>query len=80
MKSIYSYLNTANSKLQHIINTSTIFNYIFDNNLTTRTEMSKSLGISAPAVSSVIEKLIKKDMLLRQRGLKQKWAKDPPHL
>jgi hypothetical protein len=50
MKTTFDFLNTANPRLQHIINTSIIFNYIFDNNLNSRAEISKSPGISAPAV------------------------------
>jgi len=77
MKSTFNFLNTANPRLQHIINTSIIFNYILDNNPTFRAEISKNLGISAPAVSRAIEKLIEKGYVVETERVKTKMGKRP---
>lgn len=77
MKSTLNFLNTANPRLQHIINTSIIFNYILASNPTFRAEISKNLGISAPAVSRAIEKLIKKEYVAETERVKTKMGKRP---
>ena len=80
MKSTFNFLNTANPRSQHIINTSIIFNHIRVNNPTSRAKISKDLGISAPAVSRAIEKLIKKGYVVEAERVKTKMGKRPTPL
>jgi predicted NBD/HSP70 family sugar kinase len=51
--------DTANSLLQNRINISIIFNYLRDQGVAYRARLARELGISAPAVSRAIEKLLK---------------------
>lgn len=48
---------TANALLQNEINISIIFNFLRERGQTFRAEISRELGISAPAVSRAVEKL-----------------------
>ena len=80
MKNTFNFLNTANPRSQHIINTSIIFNHIRENNPTSRAKISKDLGISAPAVSRAIEKLIKKGYVVEVERVKTKMGKRPTPL
>jgi predicted NBD/HSP70 family sugar kinase len=51
--------DTANSNLQNQINISIIFNYIKSQGSAYRAQIARDLGISAPAVSRAVEKLLR---------------------
>ena len=51
--------DTANSNLQNQINISIIFNYIKSQGSAYRAQIARHLGISAPAVSRAVEKLLR---------------------
>jgi predicted NBD/HSP70 family sugar kinase len=50
---------TANANLQNQINISIIFNYIRNHGFAYRAQIARDLGISAPAVSRAIERLLR---------------------
>jgi predicted NBD/HSP70 family sugar kinase len=50
---------TANSNLQNQINISIIFNYVRSHGVAYRAQIARDLGISAPAVSRAVDKLIR---------------------
>jgi predicted NBD/HSP70 family sugar kinase len=55
---------TANSNLQNRINISIIFNYIRSHAVAYRAQIARDLGISAPAVSRAVEKLLRDGYLI----------------
>ena len=59
MDNSFHFDGTASSELQFKINQSIIFNYLRFNSPISRAAISRDLKISAPAVSRVIEKLIR---------------------
>jgi len=56
--------DTANAVMQNRINISIIFNYLRDHGLAYRAQIARDLGISAPAVSRAIEKLLKDEYVI----------------
>ncbi len=68
---------TASSKLQQKINVSIIFNYLRENEKISRAKISKDLNISAPAVSRIIDKLIKDKYAIKSEKLVTKSGKRP---
>ncbi len=77
MKSSFYFLGTANPGLQQTINMSIMFNYIRTKSPISRAKISKDLGISAPAVSRAIEKLIEKEYVIETERVKTKRGKRP---
>lgn len=71
---------TANSNLQNKINKSIIFNYLREHGSTYRAKISKSLDISAPAVSRVVEQLIEDGYILETDKVKTVSGKPPTQL
>ncbi len=57
----------ANSNLLNTINISIILHYVRDHGASYRSEMSKALNLSLPAVSRAVNQLIKKDYLVEKR-------------
>ncbi len=55
---------TINANIQNEINTSIIFHYISAHDRTYRAKIAEDLGISAPAVSRVIESLVADDFVV----------------
>jgi len=80
MKSSFYFLGTANPGLQQTINMSIIFNYIRTKSPISRAKISKDLGISAPAVSRAIEKLMEKEYVIETERVKTKRGKRPTPL
>lgn len=68
---------TASSKLQYDINVSIIFNYLRQNGPMSRSEISRNLNISAPAVSRAVSELLKNDYLLEIGKVKTKNGRRP---
>jgi glucokinase len=62
--------DTANSLLQNRINISIIFNYLRDHGTAYRAQLARDLGISAPAISRAIEKLLKDDYVIESERVK----------
>jgi N-acetylglucosamine repressor len=62
--------DTANSLLQNRINISIIFNYLRDHGVAYRAKLARDLGISAPAVSRAIEKLLKDEYVIESERVK----------
>lgn len=62
--------DTANSLLQNRINISIIFNYLRDHGVAYRASLARDLGISAPAVSRAIEKLLKDEYVIESEKTK----------
>jgi predicted NBD/HSP70 family sugar kinase len=56
--------DTANSLMQNRINISIIFNYLRAHGVAYRAQIARDLGISAPAVSRAIEKLLKDEYVI----------------
>jgi predicted NBD/HSP70 family sugar kinase len=77
MNQSFKFVKTASSELQFKINQSIIFNYLRENNPISRAKISRDLKISAPAVSRVIEKLIKDDYVLETKKQETKSGKRP---
>ncbi|MCL5986764.1 MAG: ROK family transcriptional regulator [Actinobacteria bacterium] len=71
---------TASSKLQKEINVSIIFNYLRENEAASRANISKNLKISAPAVSRVIDELIKDGYVIETEKIKTPSGKRPTQL
>lgn len=80
MKSTFNFLNTANPRLQQMINMSIIFNYLRIKNPISRAGISRDLGISAPAVSRAVEKLIEKAYVIETARVKTRMGKRPTPL
>lgn len=80
MRGSFKFLDTANPRLQQQINVSIIFNHLRVKNPISRAEISKDLGISAPAVSRAIEKLIEKGYVIETERIKTKMGKRPTPL
>ncbi len=80
MRGSFKFLDTANPGLQQKINMSIIFNYLRIKNPISRAKISKDLGISAPAVSRAIEKLIEKGYVIEAERIKTKMGKRPTPL
>jgi predicted NBD/HSP70 family sugar kinase len=77
MKRSLKFSKTASPKLQYKINTSIIFNYLRENGPISRAKISRDLGISAPAVSRVVDKLIKDGYVIETEKLKTAGGKRP---
>ncbi|MHB8277354.1 MAG: winged helix-turn-helix transcriptional regulator [Candidatus Humimicrobiaceae bacterium] len=77
MRQSFKFVKTASSELQFKINQSIIFNYLRENGPILRTKISRDLKISAPAVSRVVEKLIRDNYVLETRKLETKSGKRP---
>jgi len=73
----FKFSKTASAKLQHRINISIILNYLRSNDLKSRSEISKDLKISAPAVSRAIEKLKKRKYVKETKKAKTESGKRP---
>ncbi len=56
--------DTANANLQNQINISIIFNYLCASGTAYRAQIARDMGMSAPAVSRAIEKLLKDNYLI----------------
>lgn len=80
MRDSFNFLNTANPSLQQMINMSIIFNYLRLKSPISRAKISRDLGISAPAVSRAIEKLIEKGYVIETERIKTKVGKRPTPL
>ncbi len=80
MRGSFKFLDTANPGLQQKINKSIIFNYLREKGTISRAEISKDLGISAPAVSRTIEKLIEEGYVIETERIKTKMGKRPTPL
>ena len=80
MRGSFKFLDTANPRLQQKINKSIIFNYIRAKDTISRAKISKDLGISAPAVSRAIEKLIEEGFVIETERIKTKMGKRPTPL
>ena len=76
----FKFSKTASAKLQQRINISIILNHLRNNNPKSRSEISKDLKISAPAVSRAIEKLKKRDYIEEIKKVKTKSGKRPTPL
>ena len=63
LKRLY-FLDTIGPKFQSVINESIVLNYIRENSLLTRAKIAKSLNISAPTVSKIVDNLIKNNYIL----------------
>lgn len=68
---------TANPKLQRVINRSIVFHYIREYGPLSRAELSRILKISAPAVSRVVPKLIEDGYIIETSKLKTSSGKRP---
>ena len=77
MRKSFKFLDTANPRLQQKINKSIIFNHLRVKSQISRAEISKDLGISAPAVSRAIEKLIEEGYVIETERIKTKIGKRP---
>ena len=80
MERALKFSRTASSKLQYKINMSIIFNHLRENGPISRAKISRDLKISAPAVSRVIDKLIKDGYVVETEKLKTKGGKRPTPL
>lgn len=80
MRDSFNFLNTANSALQQTINMSIIFNYLRLKSPISRAKISKDLGVSAPAVSRAVEKLMEKGYVIETERIKTKVGKRPTPL
>ena len=80
MRDSFNFLNTANSELQRKINMSIIFNHLRVKNPISRAKISKDLGVSAPAVSRAVEKLMEKGYVIETERIKTKVGKRPTPL
>jgi len=80
MRGSFKFLDTANPGLQQKINKSIIFNYLREKDTISRAAISKDLGISAPAVSRAIEKLIEEGYVIETERIKTKMGKRPTPL
>jgi glucokinase len=67
--------DTANSLMQNRINISIIFNYLRDRGVAYRAQIARDLGISAPAVSRAIEKLLKDEYVIESEKVRVKNGK-----
>ncbi len=77
MNESLEFSHTASAQLQYKINTSIIFNYLRQKSPISRSEISRNLKISAPAVSRVIKKLIETDYILEIEKQKTMSGKRP---
>jgi len=77
MKRSLKFSRTVSSELQYKINVSIIFNYLRENGPISRAKISRGLGISAPAVSRVVDKLIKDGYVIETEKLKTAGGKRP---
>lgn len=77
MMQSFKFVRTASSELQFKINESIIFNYLRTNDPISRAKISRDLKISAPAVSRVIEKLIKDEYVIETEKQETKSGKRP---
>lgn len=80
MRGSFKFLDTANPGLQQKINKSIIFNHLREKGKISRAKISKDLGISAPAVSRAIEKLIEEGYVIETERIKTKMGKRPTPL
>jgi len=80
MRGSFTFLDTANPRLQQKINMSIIFNYLRVKNPISRAKISRDLNISAPVVSRAIEKLIEKGYVIEAERIKTKMGKRPTPL
>jgi predicted NBD/HSP70 family sugar kinase len=62
--------DTANALLQNRINISIIFNYLRDHAGSHRAKIARDLGISAPAVSRAVDKLLKDEYVIESEKAK----------
>lgn len=62
--------DTANALLQNRINISIIFNYLRDHTDSHRARIARDLGISAPAVSRAVDKLLKDEYVIESEKVK----------
>ena len=76
----FKFSKTASAKLQQRINISIILNYLRNNDPKSRSEISRDLKISAPAVSRVIENLKKRKYVKEIKKVKTKSGKRPTPL
>ncbi|MCL4385337.1 MAG: ROK family transcriptional regulator [Cyanobacteria bacterium] len=58
------FLETIGPKYQNVINESIVLNYLRENNSLSRAKIAKSLNISAPTVSKIIDNLIKNNLVI----------------
>lgn len=77
MERALKFSRTVSSKLQYKINMSIIFNYLRENGSISRAKISRDLKISAPAVSRVIDKLIKDGYVVETEKMITKGGKRP---
>jgi predicted NBD/HSP70 family sugar kinase/biotin operon repressor len=77
MNRSFSFDGTASSELQFKINQSIIFNYLRFNSPISRAKISRDLKISAPAVSRVIEKLIRENFVIETKKQETRSGKRP---
>ena len=73
----FKFSRTASAKLQQSINISIILNYLRKNDSKSRSEISRDLKISAPAVSRVIENLKKRKFVKEIKKIKTESGKRP---
>jgi predicted NBD/HSP70 family sugar kinase len=66
---------TANSNLQNKMNISIIFNYVRSHGIAYRAQIARDLGISAPAVSRAVEKLLRDGYLVESEKVQIKNGK-----
>jgi len=76
----FKFSRTASAKLQQRINISIILNYLRNNDPKSRSEISRDLKISAPAVSRVIENLKKRKYVQETKKVKTESGKRPTPL
>ena len=69
--------NIANQALQSKINRSIIFNYLREHGPASRSEISKSLKLSASAVSRVVDYLIQNEYVLETEKVETPIGKRP---
>jgi hypothetical protein len=74
------FIKTVHSKVQKSINESIIFNYIKSNYPISRAKISKDLKISAPSVSSIVDKLVKANLIAEDGKGKSSGGKNPINL
>ncbi len=77
MEKSLKFSRMVSSKLQYKINMSIIFNYLREDGPISRVKISRDLKISAPAVSRVIDKLIKDGYAIETEKMITKSGKRP---
>ena len=77
MRQSYKFLKTASAELQFKINQSIVFNYLQSKGPISRAKISRDLKISAPAVSRVMEKLIRDAYVIETEKQETKSGKRP---